>query len=130
MFSFMGTEIVATAAGESSQPEKAITIATNTVIYRILFFYLGSIFILTTVLSCLNSGLYTSSLMLFSMSQNGDAPKSFSKLNKKGVPVSAILACTVISYISVIFNYISPDKIFLFLVNASGGVALLVYLVI
>ncbi|MEI2440166.1 amino acid permease, partial [Priestia megaterium] len=167
MFSFMGTEIVATAAGESSQPEKAITIATNTVIYRILFFYLGSIFILVTVLpwnssslmkspfvsilelvnvpaaaqimnfiiltavlSCLNSGLYTSSRMLFSMSQNGDAPKSFSKLNKKGVPVSAILACTVISYISVIFNYISPDKIFLFLVNASGGVALLVYLVI
>ena len=120
MFSFMGTEIVATAAGESSQPEKAITIATNTVIYRILFFYLGSIFILVTVLpwnssslmkspfvsilelvnipaaaqimnfiiltavlSCLNSGLYTSSRMLFSMSQNGNAPKSFSKLNKK-----------------------------------------------
>ena len=37
MFSFMGTEIVATAAGESSQPEKAITIATNTVIYRFYF---------------------------------------------------------------------------------------------
>jgi GABA permease len=30
----------------------------------------------------------------------------------------------------VIFNYISPDKVFLFLVNASGGIALLVYLVI
>jgi GABA permease len=29
MFSFMGTEIVATAAGESAQPERAITIATN-----------------------------------------------------------------------------------------------------
>ncbi|WOI45618.1 hypothetical protein [Acidovorax sp. BLS4] len=49
---------------------------------------------------------------------------------KKGVPVYAILGCTAISYISVIFNYLSPDKIFLFLVNASGGVALLVYLVI
>ncbi|MFP3607572.1 GABA permease, partial [Paraburkholderia sp. SIMBA_053] len=60
MFSFMGTEIVATAAGESSQPEKAITIATNTVIYRILFFYLGSIFILVTVLPWNSSSLMKS----------------------------------------------------------------------
>lgn len=167
MFSFMGTEIIATAAGESSQPEKAITIATNTVIYRILIFYLGSILVLVTilpwnssslmkspfvsilelvnipaapqimnfivltaVLSCLNSGLYSSSRMLYSMAQKGDAPRMFLKVNKKGIPFNAIIGCTVISYISVVFNYISPDTIFLFLVNASGGVALLVYLVI
>lgn len=167
MFSFMGTEIVATAAGESPHPEKAIISATNTVIYRILLFYLGSILILVTVLpwdssslmkspfvslleivnipaaaqvmnfilltavlSCLNSGLYTSSRMLFSMAQKGDAPKLFLKVNRKGIPFNAIIGCTIISYISVGFNYLSPDKIFLFLVNASGGVALLVYLVI
>lgn len=167
MFSFMGSEIVATAAGETPDPEKAITVATNSVIYRILIFYLGSILVLVTilpwdsqdllkspfvsvlemvnipaaaqimnfivltaVLSCLNSGLYTSSRMLLTMAQNGDAPRMFLKINKKGVPVQAILGCTVISYISVAFNYLSPDKIFLFLVNASGGVALLVYLVI
>ncbi|MFD0828431.1 amino acid permease [Neobacillus sp. M.A.Huq-85] len=167
MFSFMGSEIVATAAGETKNPEKAITVATNSVIYRILIFYLGSILVLVTilpwdshtllknpfvsvleilkipaaaqimnfivltaVLSCLNSGLYTSSRMLLTMAQNGDAPRMFLKINKKGVPLQAILGCTVISYISVGFNYLSPDKIFLFLVNASGGVALLVYLVI
>ncbi|MED4072812.1 amino acid permease [Priestia endophytica] len=167
MFSFMGTEIVATAAGESADPEKAITIATRTVIYRILIFYLGSMMILVTllpwdsptllkspfvsilemvnvpgaaqimnfivltaVLSCLNSGLYTSSRMLFSMAQKGDAPRMFLKVNKKGIPFNAIIGCTIVSYISVGFNYLSPDKIFLFLVNASGGVALLVYLVI
>ncbi|MDN3017208.1 amino acid permease [Paenibacillus sp. BSR1-1] len=167
MFSFMGSEIVATAAGETQHPEKAIRVATNSVIYRILIFYLGSIFVLVTVLpwdshtllknpfvsvlelvnipgaaqimnfivltavlSCLNSGLYTSSRMLFAMANSGDAPRVFLKVNKKGVPVYAILGCTAISYISVFFNYLSPDKIFLFLVNASGGVALLVYLVI
>ncbi|OIK15830.1 GABA permease [Bacillus sp. MUM 116] len=167
MFSFMGSEIVATAAGETPNPAKAITVATNSVIYRILIFYLGSILVLVTilpwdshtllknpfvsvlemikipaaaqimnfiiftaVLSCLNSGIYTSSRMLFAMAQNGDAPRMFKKINKKGVPLHAILGCTVVSYISVGFNYLSPDKIFLFLVNASGGVALLVYLVI
>jgi len=86
--------------------------------------------LLTAVLSCLNSGLYTSSRMLFSMAQKGDAPKLFLKVNSKGIPFNAIIGCTIISYISVGFNYLSPDKIFLFLVNASGGVALLVYLVI
>jgi GABA permease len=86
--------------------------------------------LLTAVLSCLNSGIYTSSRMLFSMAKNGDAHRMFLKVNKKGIPMNAIFGCTVISYISIGLNYVSPDKVFLFLVNASGGVALLVYLVI
>lgn len=86
--------------------------------------------VLTAVLSCLNSGLYTNSRMLFSMAERGDAPKAFLKLNSSGVPVRAVLFGTFFAYIGVVFSYISPDKVFLFLVNASGGIALLVYLVI
>ncbi|MGG3963081.1 GABA permease [Heyndrickxia faecalis] len=167
IFSFMGTEIVAVAAGESSEPERAVRTATNSVIWRILIFYVGSIaivatllpwnsanilkspfvavlehvgipaaaqimnfIVLTAVLSCLNSGLYTNSRMLYGMAKTGDAPKIFLKLNKNGVPVYAVLCGTVFAYVGVIFNYISPDKVFLFLVNSSGGIALLVYLVI
>jgi GABA permease len=167
IFSFMGTEIVAVAAGESAEPSKAVRIATNSVIWRILVFYIGSIavvvtllpwnsanllkspfvavlehvgipagaqilnfIVLTAVLSCLNSGLYTNSRMLYGMAKTGDAPKAFLKLNKNGVPVRAVLFGTFFAYIAVIFNYISPDEVFLFLVNASGGIALLVYLVI
>ncbi|MGQ0440012.1 GABA permease, partial [Bacillus sp. B-TM1] len=44
--------------------------------------------------------------------------------------VRAVLFGTFFAYIGVVFSYISPDKVFLFLVNASGGIALLVYLVI
>ncbi|KYC67367.1 GABA permease [Heyndrickxia coagulans] len=167
IFSFMGTEIVAVAAGESSEPARAVRTATNSVIWRILIFYVGSIavvatllpwnsanllkspfvavlehvgipaaaqimnfIVLTAVLSCLNSGLYTNSRMLYGMAKAGDAPKIFLKLNKNGVPVYAVLCGTVFAYVGVIFNYISPDKVFLFLVNSSGGIALLVYLVI
>jgi GABA permease len=167
IFSFMGTEIVAIAAGESAHPEKAVRVATNSVIWRILVFYLGSIavvvtllpwdsanvlkspfvavmenlgipgaaqimnlIVLTAVLSCLNSGLYTNSRMLYSLAQKGDAPKAFLKLSRNGVPVRAILFGTIFAYIGVIFDYISPDKVFLFLINASGGIALFVYLVI
>lgn len=88
------------------------------------------VLVLTSVLSCLNSGLYTASRMLFSLSTRGDAPKSWRKISKRGVPVSAVLASTVVGFVTVGLNYLSPDKVFLFMVNTSGAIALFVWLVI
>lgn len=86
--------------------------------------------VLTSVLSCLNSGLYTASRMLFSLSTRGDAPKSWRKISKRGVPVSAVLASTVVGFVTVGLNYLAPDTVFLFMVNTSGAIALFVWLVI
>ncbi|MGW6398983.1 amino acid permease [Streptomyces sp. NPDC055134] len=168
VFSFMGSEIVTLAAGESEDPQRAVTKATNSVIWRIGVFYLGSIFIvltllpwndksiakdgsyvaalnsigiphagqvmnvivLTAVLSCLNSGLYTASRMAFSLGQRGDAPKAFAKTSKNGVPQAAILGSVVFGFVAVWFNYQWPDTVFNFLLNSSGAVALFVWLVI
>jgi len=88
------------------------------------------IVVLTSVLSCLNSGLYTASRMLFSLSQRGDAPRSWMKISKRGVPAAAVLASTVVGFVTVGLNYIAPDTVFLFLVNTSGAIALFVWLVI
>jgi GABA permease len=84
--------------------------------------------VLTAVLSCLNSALYTTSRMLFALTQRGDAPQAFTRLSHNGVPRRAILAGTVVGYVSVIAAYVSPDVIFQFLVNSYGAVALFVYL--
>ncbi|MGY5002507.1 amino acid permease [Streptomyces griseus] len=168
VFSFMGSEIVTLAAGESSDPQRAVSKATNSVIWRIAVFYLGSIFVvltllpwndpsilekgsyvaaldsigipqagnvmdfivLTAVLSCLNSGLYTASRMAFSLGERGDAPKSFAKVNRRGVPRAAILSSVVFGFVAVFFNYQWPDTVFQFLLNSSGAVALFVWLVI
>ncbi|MER5783348.1 amino acid permease [Streptomyces mobaraensis] len=168
VFSFMGSEIVTLAAGESENPQKAVRQATNSVIWRIAVFYLGSIFVvvtllpwnskailkdgsyvaalnsigiphagqvmnvivLTAVLSCLNSGLYTASRMAFSLGQRGDAPKAFARVNGRGVPQAAILGSVVFGFLSVFFNYMWPDTVFKFLLNSSGAVALFVWLVI
>ncbi|MFY4777100.1 amino acid permease [Metabacillus sp. RGM 3146] len=89
-----------------------------------------NIVVLTSVLSCLNSALYTNSRMIFSLAKRGDAPKSFLKLSKRGVPVRAVWVGTIVAFIAAIFNFVSPDKLFLFLVNASGAIALIVYLAI
>lgn len=164
---FVGVEIPAIAAGETSDPVKSVKKALNSVVWRILVFYIGSIavlvtllpwnsasllkspfvaaleslgipyaplvmniVVLTALLSCLNSGLYTSSRMLFSLAQKGDAPRLFSKVSQSGVPVYAVIGSTLFGFICTIFNYVSPDKIFFFLVNSSGGVGILVYLAI
>jgi GABA permease len=168
VFSFMGSEIVTLAAGESKEPSRMVRRATNSVIWRIGTFYLGSIalvvlllpwnakdvvkdgpyvaalnqvgiphagtimdvIVVTAVLSCLNSGLYTASRMAFSLGQRGDAPASFARTTKRGVPAAAILASVLFGFVAVIFDYTSPDTVFQFLLNSSGAVALFVWLVI
>src|SRR5690348_16686894 len=86
--------------------------------------------VLTAVLSCLNSALYTTSRMLFALTRNGDAPKFFTKLSASGVPRRAILLGTTVGYISVAATYLWGDVVFNFLINSYGAVALFVYLII
>ncbi|MGW1838604.1 amino acid permease [Streptomyces sp. NPDC002067] len=86
--------------------------------------------VLIAVLSCLNSALYTSSRMLFALTGNGDAPRTFTKVSRGGVPRRALLAGTSVGYLSVIAAWISPDVIFSFLINSYGAIALFVYLAI
>ena len=47
--------------------------------------------VVTAVLSCLNSGIYVASRMLFALARRGDAPRALLEVNGRGVPVQAIL---------------------------------------
>ncbi|OXM53038.1 GABA permease [Amycolatopsis thailandensis] len=86
--------------------------------------------VLTAVLSVLNSGLYTASRMLFALHGNGWAPKWIADTNRRGVPWKAILVSTSVGYVAVVMNFVSPDKIFYFIINSAGAVALFVYAII
>jgi len=86
--------------------------------------------VLTAVLSCLNSGLYTSSRMLFVLAARREAPARLVALSRRGVPMLAILASSVVGFLSVIAAAIDEDGVFLFLLNSSGAVILFVYLLI
>jgi GABA permease len=86
--------------------------------------------VLTAVLSCLNSGLYTASRMLFVLAARREAPVQMITVNSRGVPTWAILSSTVVGFLCVIAAYISPDTVFLFLLNSSGAIILFVYLLI
>lgn len=84
--------------------------------------------VVTAVLSCLNSGIYTGSRMLFALADRGYAPKALVETNGRGVPVKGILLTVSIGFLSVIAAAISPEGLFEFLVNSSGAVALFAYL--
>ncbi len=86
--------------------------------------------VLTAVLSCLNSGLYTASRMLFVLAAREEAPIALLTVNGRGVPVRAILFSSVIGFLCVIAAYVSPDTVFEFLLNSSGAIILFVYLLI
>lgn len=47
-FSFIGTEIIATTLGEAQNPRKTVPKAIRRVFFRLLFFYVGGIFISTS----------------------------------------------------------------------------------
>ena len=86
--------------------------------------------VLTAVLSCLNSGLYTASRMLFVLAARREAPAQLVRVNNRGVPMGAILASSVVGFLCVIAAAVSPDTVFLFLLNSSGAIILFVYLMI
>lgn len=86
--------------------------------------------VLTAVLSCLNSGLYITSRVLFTLAAHGDAPQALVRLNGRRVPARAILFSTVVGYVAVAFSIVSPEVVFAFLVNASGAIMLMVYLLV
>jgi len=167
IFSMVGAEIATIAAAESKDPARAIAKATNSVIVRILIFFVGSVFllavilpwnsvelgsspyvnaftvmgipyadqimnavVLTAVLSCLNSGLYTASRMLFVLAARREAPVSLITVNRRGVPMVAILTSTVVGFLCVIAAAVSPGTVFLFLLNSSGAIIIFVYLLI
>jgi L-asparagine transporter-like permease len=89
-----------------------------------------NLIVLVAVLSCLNSGLYITSRMLFGLAGHGDAPRSMVALDRRGVPTRAILIGTVFGYLAVLASVVSPQGVFTFLVNASGAIMLVIYLLV
>jgi GABA permease len=84
----------------------------------------------SAALSGLNSGLYTSLRMLYALGGSGWAPLRVTDTDRHGVPWKAILLSTVVAYVAIPMNYLSPDRIFAFIMNSAGAVALFVYRII
>lgn len=63
-FSFQGTELIGIAAGESENPEKSIPKAVNSVFWRILLFYIGTIIVIGALIPLTEAGVNESAFTL------------------------------------------------------------------
>ncbi|ROL74069.1 amino acid permease [Pseudomonas vranovensis] len=86
--------------------------------------------VLVAVTSCMNSGLYTASRMLYSLGSRGEALKMTKRISGNGVPTVAVILSTFAGFAGCLVNYVFPGKVFGFLLSTTGAIALLVYLVI
>ncbi|PIT13456.1 amino acid permease [Snodgrassella alvi] len=170
MFAYIGAEIVTVAAAESSHPATEIRKATKSVVWRIILFYVGSIFItvclipyndphlneptwgtysvvltslgipqarhivnfivLTSVLSCFNSALYTCSRMLYSLAKRGDAHRIMAYTAKNGSPQIGVLISCIFTLFAVYLTASARMNVYDLLMTATGTIALYVYLAI
>ena len=166
-FQLTGAEIITVAAVESAEPARAVAQLTSSIIFRVLTFYVGSIFfivaivpwdsirigespfthalrsmhftwagaamdvvILTAVLSCLNSAFYVCSRVLFVLAAHGDAPQALIQLNRRKVPVKSVLLCALAGIVGILAAVAAPERVFAFLVDASGALMVFVYMIV
>lgn len=153
---YQGVELIGITAGEAKDPKKSITKATNSIIWRILIFYIGAIFVIVTVypwdelkavgspfvvtfakigitmaagfinfvvvtaaMSGCNSGIYSAGRMIYTLAENGQAPKIFLKVSKNGVPFWGTIAVLIGLAVGVILNFVAPSKLFVYVYSAS-----------
>lgn len=157
--SYEGIELIGISAGEVSDPHKAIVKSVKSVLWRILIFYVGAIFVIVTIypwnkldsigspfvttfakvgitaaasvinfvvltaaLSGANSGIYSSSRMLYKLAHEGEAPKTFGYVSKRIVPSHAIIGITSGIFVGFMLNVLAQ-----FLNKSLANIFVIVY---
>ena len=167
VFSYLSIEMIAVAAGETAQPEVAITRAFLSTVVRLVLFYVltlglmlallpwtkagsgnspfvmvmealhvpaaGGVMnfvILIAALSAMNSQLYISTRMMFSLSRAGQAPRRLGLLTTRGVPLNALLLSTSGIALATVLSVILPERAFLMMVGVSVFGAMFTWMMI
>ena len=158
LFSYFSIEMIAVAAGEASEPKRAITRAFRATMLRLVLFYVLTLalilaivpwttiasgsaqspfvtvmrrthihgaagvlnfVILIAALSAMNSQLYITARMLFSLARAGFAPRALGRLSQNGVPVPALLTSTAGIGLAAVLNIRFHEHSFLLMLALS-----------
>jgi L-asparagine transporter-like permease len=86
--------------------------------------------ILAAALSAMNSQLYITTRMMFSLSRAGDAPRRFGVLNARGVPLQALLLSSIGIALAVVLSVLAPKSAFILMVAISSFGAMFTWMMI
>ncbi len=65
--------------------------------------------VLTSAMSSANSGIYSTSRMVFGLAQDGDAPRLFARLSRRRVPQNALFLSCILLLAGVVLLYAGDD---------------------
>ncbi|CAO1611489.1 amino acid permease [Brochothrix thermosphacta] len=165
VFSFVGVELIGVTAAETKDPEKTIPKAINQIPLRIVLFYVGSLFVimsiipwnqidpekspfvtlflyagipaavaiinfvvLTAAASSCNSGIFSTSRMLYGLANHKRAPKIFRKLNSRNIPGVSLYFSSAVLLIGVLLNYFIKNAITVFTIVTSISSLLFIFI--
>ena len=167
IFSYLSIEMIAVAAAEAKDPERAVARAFRATIFRLIFFYLFTLalmlaivpwnlagssqspfvqvmqatrvpgaagiinfVILVAALSAMNSQLYITTRMMFSLSRAGFAPRRLGALSARGVPLPALLLSTLGIALATVLNVLYSDRSFTLMMSIAMFGAMFTWLMI
>ncbi|MBC3449843.1 amino acid permease [Pseudomonas mosselii] len=73
--------------------------------------------VITAALSSCNGGIFSTGRMLYSLAQNGQAPATFARTSRSGVPRNALLLSIAALLLGVLANYLVPEKVFVWVTS-------------
>lgn len=76
--------------------------------------------LISAVLSSCNSGLFAAARTLRSLAAKGHAPRFFSPIGRRGVPVRGVNGSAAVMFGGVILNYFVPDKVLQYIIISSA----------
>jgi len=86
--------------------------------------------ILVAALSAMNSQLYITTRMMFSLSRAGHAPRRFGVLSRRGVPLNALLLSTAGIALATLVSVVSPERAFILMLSVSVFGAMFTWMMI
>jgi GABA permease len=89
-----------------------------------------SVIVLTAVLSCLNSGLYITSRMLWELARAGDAPRILQTTAANKTPAAGILVGLAAGSAAALAQFFLREDVFTLLASTSGDIILFVYMLV
>jgi amino acid transporter, AAT family len=115
-----------TAAGVDESPFVKVMRALRVPIAAGIFNFV----ILIAALSAMNSQLYITTRMMFSLSRAGYAPRRFGLLNRHGVPVQALLLSSLGIALATAVSVLAPSSAFILMISISSFGAMFTWMMI
>src|SRR5699024_8883742 len=86
--------------------------------------------VLTAAISVYNSGVYSNGRMLYSLAEQGNAPRAFLRLSSRQVPWIGIVFSSACTFAVVIINFLVPEGAFMQVMAVATAAAALTWLMI